>query len=217
MASKIDRKIDPAVELILQKHDLVAKDVLWDCHGTWCMYHRAIEQVAAKAGVKFAAPMLLENNGLQKSVAICVTGTLGDYTEWSIGEASPANCKNAYPYAMAEKRAKDRVVLKLLGMHGLVYSEEEIDATAGPKQATAVPVDPPPPPPPSQPRQFSTGNSAAVIADMCTRATEEALKAWANDQRNQSRIANLSVDEVARIREAYQQRLIAVTNVRMAG
>ncbi len=207
------RKIDPAVELILQKHNLVAKDVLWDCHGTWCMYHRAIEQVAAKAGVKFSAPMLLENNGLQKSVAICVTGTLGDHTEWSIGEASPANCKNAYPYAMAEKRAKDRVVLKLLGLHGLVYSEEEIDTTA-PKQA-AVSVDPPSPS--SQPRQFSTGNSASVIADMCTRATEDALRAWANDPRNQSRIADLGEDGAAKVREAYRQRLIAVTNVRMAG
>jgi hypothetical protein len=28
---------------------------------------------------------------------------------------------------MAEKRAKDRVVLKLIGLHGLVYSEEESD------------------------------------------------------------------------------------------
>lgn len=32
----------------------------------------------------------------------------------------------AYPYAMAEKRAKDRVILKLAGLHGL-YSEDEAD------------------------------------------------------------------------------------------
>ena len=31
----------------------------------------------------------------------------------------------AYVYAMAEKRAKDRVILKLIELHGLVYSEEE--------------------------------------------------------------------------------------------
>ena len=30
---------------------------------------------------------------------------------------------------MAEKRAKDRVVLKLVGLHGLVYSEDESDFT----------------------------------------------------------------------------------------
>jgi hypothetical protein len=33
----------------------------------------------------------------------------------------------AYVYAMAEKRAKDRVILKLIELHGLVYSEEEAD------------------------------------------------------------------------------------------
>jgi hypothetical protein len=33
----------------------------------------------------------------------------------------------AYPFAMAEKRAKDRVILKLIALHGLVYSEEEAD------------------------------------------------------------------------------------------
>lgn len=32
----------------------------------------------------------------------------------------------AYPFAMAEKRAKDRVILKLAGLHGL-YSEDEAD------------------------------------------------------------------------------------------
>ena len=40
---------------------------------------------------------------------------------------SPKNNKNAYPIAMAEKRAKDRVILKLLAAHGDLYSEEEAD------------------------------------------------------------------------------------------
>jgi len=56
-----------------------------------------------------------------------VTGQMGDRLEWSVGEAAPANNKNAYPWAMAEKRAKDRVILKLIGLHGLAYSEEEAD------------------------------------------------------------------------------------------
>ena len=46
---------------------------------------------------------------------------------WSIGEVAPNNCKNAYPFAMAEKRAKDRVILKLAGLHGYVYSEDEAE------------------------------------------------------------------------------------------
>ncbi len=47
---------------------------------------------------------------------------------------------------MAEKRAKDRVILKLAGIHGLVYSEEEADdfkpqGRARPKQATVEQAD----------------------------------------------------------------------------
>jgi hypothetical protein len=55
---------------------------------------------------------------------------MGDRAEWSFGEASPDNLKGgakSFPYAMAEKRGKDRVILKLAGIHGLVYSEEEAD------------------------------------------------------------------------------------------
>ena len=44
-------------------------------------------------------------------------------------EASPKNNKNNYPYAMAEKRAIDRAILKLIGLHGFVYSEDEVDST----------------------------------------------------------------------------------------
>ena len=56
-----------------------------------------------------------------------MTGRLGDRQEWSIGEVSSRNCRNDYPFAMAEKRAKDRVILKLLGVAGDTYSEEEAD------------------------------------------------------------------------------------------
>lgn len=46
----------------------------------------------------------------------------------TFGEASPKNCRNAYPIAMAEKRALSRCVLKLADMYELgVYGEDEID------------------------------------------------------------------------------------------
>ena len=57
-----------------------------------------------------------------------VVGRMGERSEWSIGEAASYNNKNSYPFAMAEKRAKDRVILKLVGLHGDVYSEDEADA-----------------------------------------------------------------------------------------
>lgn len=120
------KKLDPVIADTLKAHGF-GPEAAWDCHGTWVVYHRVLEQIAAKARIIFDQPQVLEANGPAKSVALCVSGSLGDRAEWSVGEASPANNKNAYPYAMAEKRAKDRVILKLIGLHGLVYSEEEAD------------------------------------------------------------------------------------------
>jgi hypothetical protein len=125
------KKLDPRLLEILTTYGERPEDALWDCHGTWVAYHAAVERIAAKAGVWFELPMIVESNTQSKTVAIAVRGIMGrgddKREEWSFGEASPANNKNAYPYAMAEKRAKDRVTLKLVGMHGLVYSEEESD------------------------------------------------------------------------------------------
>ena len=70
---------------------------------------------------------MIESDAGSKYAVMCVTGHMGDKTEWSIGEAAPYNNKNTYPYAMAEKRAKDRVILKLVGLHGDVYSQAEAD------------------------------------------------------------------------------------------
>lgn len=106
----------------------VDSDEIWEVHGsTWVVKHKALERVAAEQGVVWDRPALIETNSSEGIVAICVFGTLGDRTEWSIGEATPKNNRNSYPYAMAEKRAKDRVILKLLSAHGDLYSEEEAD------------------------------------------------------------------------------------------
>lgn len=72
-------------------------------------------------------PQILEANAGNKIASMVVSGRLEGRIEWATGEASPANCTNAYPWAMAEKRAKDRVILKLIGLAGLAYSEEEAD------------------------------------------------------------------------------------------
>ena len=70
-----------------------------------------------------------------------MTGKKGDASAWSFGEAMPSNNKNAYPFAMAEKRAKDRVILKLIGLSGDAYSEDEADdfKEAKPKAKSAPP------------------------------------------------------------------------------
>lgn len=121
------RPLDKTISEVLSKYGETPKDACWDCHGVWVVYHKAIERMAARAGIAFDQPTVIEANTQAKTATIVVTGTMGDRAEWSFGEASPANNKNAYPFAMAEKRAKDRVVLKLLGLHGLAYSEDESD------------------------------------------------------------------------------------------
>lgn len=121
------KKIDPRMIEILTLYNENPEDALWDCHGTWVAYHAAIERIAAKANIVFEMPQIVEASASSKTVSIVVRGTMGEKSEWSFGEASPSNNKNSYPYAMAEKRAKDRVTLKLIGLHGLVYSEEESD------------------------------------------------------------------------------------------
>lgn len=118
---------DPKLLAILKEYDEEPKDAMWDCHGTWVIYHRAIERIAAKAKISFDMPEVIEAKSADRIVAIVARGFMGDRSEWSFGEAAPGNNKNSYPYAMAEKRAKDRVVLKLVGLHGLAYSEEESD------------------------------------------------------------------------------------------
>jgi alpha-D-ribose 1-methylphosphonate 5-phosphate C-P lyase len=90
------------------------------------MYHRYIEIAGAKNSINYDLTEI-ETNSKDGIVCIkCIAKRNGD-TVITYGEASPKNTKNAYPYAMAEKRAVDRAILKLLGLHGFVYSEDEMD------------------------------------------------------------------------------------------
>jgi hypothetical protein len=107
----------------------VDPDEVWEVRtgGAWAIKHSALERVAGEQKIKFDVPQFAEKDGANKIVAMLIVGHMGDKTEWSVGEASPSNNKNSYPYAMAEKRGKDRVILKLLNRPGDVYSEEEAD------------------------------------------------------------------------------------------
>jgi hypothetical protein len=94
-------------------------------------------------------PTIIEGSTADKTVVVMVGGTMptpdneSSRYEWSFGEASPANNKNAYPWAMAEKRGKDRVILKFLAAHGDVYSEEEAeDFRKAPRDEYEAPGEP---------------------------------------------------------------------------
>jgi len=120
--------IDPAIGKVLKECGL-GNDAVWKHKqsGSWIAKHWALEKAAAHKNIIFDAPQIIFADPEKKLATICATGHLGDRTEWSIGEAAPYNTQQQYPFAMAEKRAKDRVILKLIGLHGLAYSEEEAD------------------------------------------------------------------------------------------
>lgn len=120
----------PSKELLafMEKHS-VNSDEVWEVRagGAWAIKHSAIERLVAENKIVFDRPAIIEANSDNGIAVVCVFGTMGERTEWSFGEASPKNCKNSYYWAMCEKRAKDRVALKLLNAHGALYSEDEAE------------------------------------------------------------------------------------------
>jgi len=130
----MSKPLDERVKKILKELDFDPKECLWDCHNTWVMYHRFVEIAGAKHNIEYEL-YDIERNSIEGIVCIkCVASiksigiTPVQVTKVSTyGEASPKNNKNPYPWAMAEKRAVDRAILKLLGLHGFIYSEDEMD------------------------------------------------------------------------------------------
>lgn len=195
------RKLDPAIADILKRHGFGA-DACWDCHGVWVVYHSVLERIAAKANIAFDIPVVLEANGTAKCVALCVMGRMGDRQEWSIGEAAPGNNKNSYPYAMAEKRAKDRVILKLIGLHGLVYSEEEMNGQDGaPKQAPADRSD--------EPDESVTTYIAATERRIAGISDASELKHWWNsdEEKEARRALQLEPAVMSKLKDTVMRRL----------
>ena len=135
---------------ILTRYGESEQSAVWDCHGTLVIYHKALERIAAKAGIHFPIEKMqvIEADAKSKIATMIVAGVMGDIEEWSVGEASPSNNKNSYPWAMSEKRAKDRVILKLIGLSGEIYSEEEADdfkpqAPVNPRDGVGIPPEEP--------------------------------------------------------------------------
>jgi hypothetical protein len=124
----------------MEKHGVTSDEIWFVASGkNYAIKHKALERIAADNGIKFDRPSVIEANSADRIAVVCVFGTMGDRTEWSFGEAAPYNYRTtekmaAYPYAMAEKRAKDRVVLKLLNTHGTLYSEDEVDDFKQPRE-----------------------------------------------------------------------------------
>ena len=125
--------IEPRVKKILAEYDLKPEHALWELKrggkATLIMLHKYCELVGAKAGVVIDDILEVETNSAQGIAVVKCYAHNDKMKVITYGEASPKNSKVAYPYAMAEKRAVDRAILKLVGLHGFVYSEDEFDTT----------------------------------------------------------------------------------------
>ena len=121
--------MDAKIKEILIKFHPNPNEAVWKHKqsGQWIAKHKDLEIVAAAAGVVFNPPTVLQFDLEKKIAAFVVSGTMDKRTEWSVGEATGYNSQNQYYGSMAEKRGKDRVILKLIGLHGYVYSDNEIE------------------------------------------------------------------------------------------
>jgi len=119
--------INPVVEKVLKELKFNPDDCLWKKHSAICMKHRYIEIAGQEKGVLIQSLDEVVKDSANGVVAIKCTASLGKTKVITYGEASPKNNTNSYPFAMAEKRAIDRAILKLIGIHGFVYSEDEVE------------------------------------------------------------------------------------------
>lgn len=131
------RTADKQIADILVRYGEPLAGNVWRVQGTAVIYHKTLERIAGQARMRFDPPTIVRAE--RDEAVILVTGHMPgakadeERIEWSIGEAlinvnyRVSGKQAAYVYAMAEKRAKDRVILKLIELHGLVYSEEEAD------------------------------------------------------------------------------------------
>ena len=121
-----DNYTQKLIEQFKSKYGL-SKNDFWNLarggKDTWIIKHNALERAAAHEKISWSIEVLNFN----PDIVVKCTAKHGDRQVESLGEASPKNTKQAYPYAMAEKRAVDRCILKLLNAHAYLYSDIEAD------------------------------------------------------------------------------------------
>ena len=105
---------------------LKAKGGMWEFKpGKWIIKHLEVEGLAQHYNIETNIDLVHCN--LDKDIAVVKAAALYKTKKFTtLGEASPKNNQFDYPVAIAEKRAVDRAILKALGIHGNVYSDQEM-------------------------------------------------------------------------------------------
>ena len=108
----------------------------------------AISNIIATEGIKISEPKAIpgEHILIAGRFVIMVSAKLGDEEVYEIGSAHPDNLTTSiaalYPLEMAHNRAKQRAVLSLLGLGGVLYGEDEIDKSEIKTIPSPIPIPP---------------------------------------------------------------------------
>ena len=112
---------------LAKKYNLT-KDDYWlePRSGKYIITHDTCEKIASVENIIIQPPQII--NSEKDLVRMIVVAKKGDKVMWADGEADNSNCKNNYKFAMASKRAIDRVILKLINAYEYgIYSDVEAD------------------------------------------------------------------------------------------
>ena len=115
-----------------KKYKLDGKVDVWKCHNDWILTHDAITKIAHMENIKLSKiESIYQSETTCKFLITMVRedkdGNVIDMVI-SVGEADKSNCTSRYLACMAEKRGRDRCVLKLIKAYEWgIYSEEEAD------------------------------------------------------------------------------------------
>ena len=130
--------IPQPIKKVAEKYKLKLPTSQKDMSGDfWCIgknyiiFHDALTKIAKIEGIVFHKPQveILYNDSNFFGVAMMGEAELDGYKIWTSADSTKENTMAKYYFNMAEKRLRDRQVLKLLDLYEYgVYSEEEADA-----------------------------------------------------------------------------------------
>jgi len=196
---------DEQTATILAHYGLAANGNVWQVEDQVFIHHRALERIAAQAKITFDPPTVLRAE--RDEAALLVVGRMGDRAEWSIGEAlvdvnyHVPGSEPAFVYAMAEKRAKDRVILKLVELHDVVSSEEPHTIESSPASSNEnTPAEPS-----SEPRIVGELKRTLDGAE-----TVDAVVALMRDSETQRALGALTPDWKDEVRRYAKARMVAL-------
>src|SRR5829696_4028238 len=197
---------DEQIATILDQYGMPAAGNVWRAEGETFIHHKTLERIAAQAKITFDPPTILRAE--RDEAVLLVVGRMGERAEWSIGEAlvdvnyHVPESEAAYIYAMAEKRAKDRVILKLIELHDVVSSEETHAVESRPPSSNENS--------PATELGLEPGMVVELRRKLDTSETVEAVIALMRSAETQQSLAGLTPEWRDEVRAYAKSRMVAL-------